>query len=338
MKKRIYLLIAFIGLSFCRIPQIDNEPNSPIQEIAYRQIHLTGVASAAKAEYSGLTWYNNWLVLLPQYPDKFDDVIFAISKDEINSYISSESTYQITPQEIKVDFPKNFEKQFPGYEGLEAIAFSGNQVYLTVEAEKKGDIRGYVIKGEIDDAAMEIKLDRHPEAVVKPQTDISNFSEEALLISGYSIYTIYEANGANLNYNPQMHVLSRTDGTVDVIPFPNIEYRITDATELDDQNRFWVMNYLWSGDREDLYTGKDALIDKYGLGETHSKSEVVERIIELKIENGNVKLTDRAPVYLQLKEGVSHNWEGIVKFDNHGFIIITDKYPNTILAFVPYKF
>jgi hypothetical protein len=337
MNKRIYLLIAFIGLSFCSTPQIDNELNSHIQEIAYRQIHLAGDASIAKAEYSGLAWYKDWLILLPQYPDKFDNHIFAISKDEINSYISSESTYQITPKEIKVDFPKNFEKQFPGYEGLEAIAFSGNQVYLTVEAEKKDNIRGYVTKGEIDDAAMEIKLDRHPEAVLKPQTDISNFSEEALLISGNLIYTIYEANGADLNSYPKMHVLSRIDGTVDVIPFPNIEYRITDATELDDHNIFWVMNYLWPGDREDLYTGKDVLIEKYGSGETHSKSEAVERIIECKIEDGRVKLTNRAPIYLQLNEGVSHNWEGIVKFDNRGFLIITDKYPDTILAFVPYK-
>jgi len=194
-----------------------------------------------------------------------------------------------------------------------------------------------VTKGEIDDAAMEIKLDRHPEAVLKPQTDISNFSEEALLISGNLIYTIYEANGADLNSYPKMHVLSRIDGTVDVIPFPNIEYRITDATELDDHNIFWVMNYLWPGDREDLYTGKDVLIEKYGSGETHSKSEAVERIIECKIEDGRVKLTNRAPIYLQLNEGVSHNWEGIVKFDNRGFLIITDKYPDTILAFVPYK-
>ena len=33
----------------------------------------------------------------------------------------------------------------------------------------------------------------------------------------------------------------------------------------------------------------------------------------------------------------SRNWEGVVRFDNKGFIVVVDEYPRTILAFVKNK-
>jgi hypothetical protein len=31
----------------------------------------------------------------------------------------------------------------------------------------------------------------------------------------------------------------------------------------------------------------------------------------------------------------TRNWEGLVRLDDYGFLLATDKYPRTILAFVP---
>jgi len=31
----------------------------------------------------------------------------------------------------------------------------------------------------------------------------------------------------------------------------------------------------------------------------------------------------------------ARNWEGIVRLDNRGFLLATDKFPTTILGFVP---
>ena len=79
-------------------------------------------------------------------------------------------------------------------------------------------------------------------------------------------------------------------------------------------------------------------VSQYGIGRTHLEAEEVERLIELKIENGAITLTGRAPVYLQLETGKpSRNWEGIARLGNKGFLIATDKHPETILAFVPVK-
>ncbi len=32
------------------------------------------------------------------------------------------------------------------------------------------------------------------------------------------------------------------------------------------------------------------------------------------------------------------NWEGIVRLENRGFLLMTDKYPETLFGFVEYKF
>ncbi len=63
------------------------------------------------------------------------------------------------------------------------------------------------------------------------------------------------------------------------VPFPTIEYRITDATQLDEQNHFWAINYFYEGDR-DLLPVKDPLTIRYGRGATHRQKRTVERLVE----------------------------------------------------------
>jgi len=54
-------------------------------------------------------------------------------------------------------------------------------------------------------------------------------------------------------------------------------------------------------------------------------------------QSKGISLTDTAPLQLALEsDGESRNWEGIVRLDDLGFIIISDKFPKTILAFVQY--
>lgn len=45
-------------------------------------------------------------------------------------------------------------------------------------------------------------------------------------------------------------------------------------------------------------------------------------------------VTNTPPIQLQLIDGVSRNWEGLVRLDERGFLLITDEFPETILAFV----
>ena len=43
------------------------------------------------------------------------------------------------------------------------------------------------------------------------------------------------------------------------------------------------------------------------------------------------------PIQIELDEKASRNWEGIVRLDDRGFLVATDKYPEMILGFIPFK-
>jgi hypothetical protein len=44
----------------------------------------------------------------------------------------------------------------------------------------------------------------------------------------------------------------------------------------------------------------------------------------------------RPPIQLELIDDLHpRNWEGLVRLDPHGFLLATDTYPETLLAFVP---
>jgi hypothetical protein len=58
--------------------------------------------------------------------------------------------------------------------------------------------------------------------------------------------------------------------------------------------------------------------------------------VEFRYTNAQISSTSRAPIQLELREdGRARNWEGLVRLDQRGFLLMTDKYPETILGFVP---
>jgi hypothetical protein len=43
---------------------------------------------------------------------------------------------------------------------------------------------------------------------------------------------------------------------------------------------------------------------------------------------------DGPPIQMELTSDDARNWEGLVRLDERGFLIMTDKFPETILGFV----
>ena len=67
-------------------------------------------------------------------------------------------------------------------------------------------------------------------------------------------------------------------------------------------------------------------------------SDRVERLVEFRLKDKKIDLTNRAPLELRLEgEKTSRKWEALARYDNEGFLIATDKYPTTILAFIPFS-
>ena len=132
--------------------------------------------------------------------------------------------------------------------------------------------------------------------------------------------------------NPEMHRFDFNLRPLSAVPFPNVEYRITDATALDEEKRFWAINYFYPGDK-DLLPERDFLAIRYGRGVTHRQQATVERLVEFAYDAQGITRTDRAPIQLLLGD-VSRNWEGIARLDERGFLLATDKFPETMLGFV----
>jgi len=314
-------------------------PPTAATEVPVTLLPLTKPAAKSSAEFSGMTWYGDFLILLPQYPNfsttTGDGVLFAIPKADILAFLDGSRTDPLDPIAVPLIAP-DVRLTAHGFEGYEAIAFRGNDVFLTIEGSPNRKMTGYLVRGKIAPDLSALTLDVNSLQTIEPQAKISNFSDETLIVTKDSELTLYEANGMNVNPAPVAHVFS-TEGTPSgTIPFPNIEYRITDATALDASGNFWAINYLYPGDIKKVKPAPDPLAAKFGQGKTHAASDGVERLVQFHYQPDGITLTGTPPIQLQLLPDDLRNWEGIVRLDNRGFLLATDKFPETLLGFVPF--
>jgi hypothetical protein len=316
------------------------EPQTDHEKLEYpvKIIPIAGPLSEQNAEISGMAWYRDELILLPQYPDRFngglEGALFAISKKDLQAFLAGDQSNPLYPKLIPFVAP-GLRDKIDGFEGFEAIAFSGERVMMTIEASQDGMV-GFLVAGNISPDLSEVRLESDRLAVIKPQANLSNFSDEAIFIANDQVFTLYEANGINVNPGPVAHYFSLNLDALGTIPFPTIEYRITDATPLDSRNQFWAINYFFPGDTK-LLPAIDSLVINFGEGVTHAQSTVVERLVQFQYSPAGIVLTDHAPIQLELlRNDQARNWEALEQLDDMGFILATDKFPETLLGFVAY--
>lgn len=300
-------------------------------------IPLTGALADRDAEVSGLAWYGEYLILLPQYPNfsseyQGDGFLYALPRADILKFLAVKNSAPLEPIAIPLN-DASLAAVIQDYQGFEAIAISGDRVFLTIEAGEGADMRGYLIAGEVapDLSVVTLDIDGMVENPLQDQQD--NKSDESMLIVGDQILTFYEVNGEGLVLNHVANVFDFDLNFVKTVSFPTIEYRVTDAASTEKASLFWVINYFFPGD-EDLKPAVDPLAQKFGLGPTHSQFETVERLVEMQYGPNGIVLTNTPPIQLTLLADASRNWEGLVLLDGRGFLLITDKFPETILAFV----
>jgi hypothetical protein len=220
------------------------------------------------------------------------------------------------------------------FQGFESIGFSGDRVYVTVESGKGTDMMGYLASGQIMPDLSKIVLDPKKLAPIQPQAAMDNKADEALLVLDDRILTFFEVNGAAFNPQPAVHVFSLDLEPLGTLPSAPLEYRLTDVAREPGTDRFWVINSFFLADLE-LLPKSDPLAETFGKGPTHGRLPQVERLVEMESDPTGVRLAGSAPVQLELAALETRNWEGLALLDERGFLIATDKYPSTILAFIP---
>jgi hypothetical protein len=341
---RVRALLLALGLGGCtsssaqQVPPPDEPPalRGTAPEQAVILLPLGGPLQNKNAELSGLAWYGEHLVMLPQYPGWENDgapCLYTVSKADILARLEHTTSEPLAPRCIRFD-GGGLEKRIPGFEGYEAIAFAGDQAYLTVEANRRTG-KGFVVTGHLAPDLSVLKLEAASQVSLPLPSEVSNAGFEALVVSEDRVLALYEANGANVNRAPAAESFTRSLAPSGQLALPAIEYRVTDATSLDAAGRFWVVNYSFPGSANAYKPAADPLVARYGTGPTHAQKPQVERLIELQVKPSGIVLTDRPPLQLQLSGEAARNWEGLVRLDERGFLLVTDKFPGTLLGFVP---
>jgi hypothetical protein len=286
-----------------------------------------------------MAWYGEWLVLLPQFPwfaDGGQSALYILPRQEVVDFLDGRVAGPLSPRPLPLDAP-GVMVEIPGFEGFESIAFWQDQVFVTVEADYGDDMQGWLLRGRIEPDLSVLRLDVSSRAVIDPQTSFHNMSDEALVIQdtpqGPIVMSFYEVNGRLANHSPLVHRFDANLQPLEPLPLSHIEYRVTDATALDAENRFWISNYFWPGEVQ-------VLLGRYSMGSglrailSGATLRPVERLVELQLDEDGIRFTATPPINLTLGEGDSRNWEGIVRLEQRGFLLATDRFPETLLAFV----
>ncbi len=302
------------------------------KEVLPIEILLTGEATERSLEMSGLAWYNDYLILMPQYVNESKPRFYYLKKSTINDWLNGNKEKPLNPSKIDIIMPDYFNSII-GYQGFEAICFIGNKAYLIIETKNNDLMKSFIVKGSMDIKSKTLIIDPEKKVEILLPVNIKNMGYESILKYKYRLMVLFEANGINVNSDPKASFYNSSLKQKGHISFPNIEYRITDATELDDQGRFWAINFFWPGEKKRLNPGKDLVLNNTVKGETHQQFEHVERLVEFKIDGKNIYKTNSLPIQLKLNQN-SRNWEGVVRMENKGFLMIVDEHPRTILAFI----
>ncbi len=310
-----------------------------LQETAVQRIPLAPPLNDPEAEISGLSWCGDRLILLTQYPERFVDdghsYFYFLERSHVLGYLDGTIEKALEAQKIKLN-ENGLRKMMDNFDGYEAITCKDKQVWLTIEAvNANGRYQSFIVPAEMDfDGKPTLSINAKKITQLESQTNMKDMAEETLVLRGHDAIAIHEVNDPRVVPKPKARLVSRTDMTVSEISFPHMPYRITDATEIDLNGRFWVINYKYSGD-EFSRQADDPLSKQYGKGASHEKYYNVERLIELQLNDNTITRVDRAPITLLMTAVEGRNWEGLVRLENRGFLIATDKHPSTILGFIP---
>ena len=192
------------------IPSMTETAEPPlVEEIEILSIPLPENLTAGRAEISGMAWYGDRLVLLPQYPDRFKSggfgSLFYIEKSDILNFIGNPGDEPLSVVSIEFD-DAGISSMISGFEGFEAIAFNGETFFVTVETRTGTGMLGYVYRGVVRNNLTSMKIEADVFQKVQPQADFSNASEEAILIYEDQVYSFYEDYGKDKNFDPVVHV------------------------------------------------------------------------------------------------------------------------------------
>jgi hypothetical protein len=291
------------------------------------------------AEISGLDYDDELgLLILPQYPARFDDAIYRMAPENIERWVSSNEPLPLLPMPIAgLAALQGLE----GYEGFEAIqVLPENRIAALIEQRTSAGMSATLVVGRYDRSGIDFTAAAGCRTSLRPPSQNANQSLEALTYDaqGGGLLALAEINGPpmidgnSVGYWVDQHDCSTSELWIRPLP-----YRTTDAAPAalaasypggDTGSSFVSINYQWDGDT-DLSTA-DTLTFSCSPG-ARGNGGVEERLVRWRVTGGQVVFEEA--LLLQL-DSRARNWEGLARIPQ-GFVLATDKHPDTRFAFVP---
>ncbi|RMH65500.1 MAG: hypothetical protein D6677_02325 [Calditrichaeota bacterium] len=287
------------------------------------EYHLADPWDSKYGEYSSLYTSGDTLFIIPENPETFSkNRILFVKTESLNK-----DSGLVMPQTISLK--GRWDRIIEGFEGFEAFVLRGERAYALIEAKENGRMKSWLVSGYLDRQRNQLNWDMHRKSAVPVADTLRNLTAEALIIFNDTLYALAEGNGRRINPAPKAYMFDLQLNYIGALPFPSIEYRVTDATRADENGVFWVSNYFFSGEKRLLRPApEDNLIP---IQSPPDNDREVERLIRLRITARGIVIDDAhtLPLYSPVKAG--RNWEGLARAP-YGFWIITDQYPRTIFA------
>ena len=299
-------------------------------------IPLAGPLADQNAGISGLTWFGDNLILLPQNPQALDKsgdgYLYYIPRMEITNYVDRTSLTPLEPRSIQL-IATDLVNKIPNFKGFESIGSAGPQIFFIIKAGNGTDLRGYLLSGIMKPDLSALLLDTTKLVEIPVQSISDNYTDDSILVLQDELITFYETNGVQIVKSPVAHKYDFDLKPLGTISMTNLEYRLTDTAPIS-LTEFWGINYF-SPEAKELLPTQDPIAEKFGKGESQADYAQIERLVKFQITDSGINLALTAPISLALVND-SRNWEGLTILFDRGFLITTDKYPSTMLGFVPF--
>jgi hypothetical protein len=327
------MLAACLGVALLAgAPRAEAEAEAADAEVVpgeVRLLPLAGPITSPDAEISALCWCGDNLVMVPQHPERFgraegELLLLTVTRAEILAVVDGAQEEPLRPRPLVLEAP-GLIAGIPGWDGLEAIASRDDTIYLAAETEHDGRMGGMLLRGRVSPGTGPLRMRVEPGrlAPVPLPHDLPNMSQEALIMAPGQVVVLFEANGVMVNPDAHAAVFDTDLNYQGTAPLDPVEYRITDATDVDADGRFWVINYFFPGEARVLRP-------------PDVPATPVEHLLEMQLRDGRITRTGRAPLDLRTDpQQPARNWEALARLPGRGFLLMTDRYPATLLAFVP---
>lgn len=334
----IIFIMIMVSQSGCATKTAENS------ETEVELISLAPPLDQDTAEISGLGWCGDKLILLPEKPGfesaggETGTYLYSLEEDQIDRYLTAESATALIPGKIRL-IENDIRAQLNEFDGYEAIACEGEQIWFSIETELSKTLFETNIvaaKWQLVEGAPSIIIDPSKVFKVDSQSKLENYSDEALLFDGTTLLSIHETNGSDPQQAPFATQIDTRSGHRTLLPFPRVAFRITDVTTADKNGYFWAINSLWWEEQDRFARIPDTLFARYGKGESHLLESSVERLLQFQLSDNEIKLVDQPPLQLKLTQENGRNWEGIARYRDKGLLIVSDMYPHTYLGYVPF--